>query len=84
MTQRDRENMSTRQRQIITRLIKNAELPLKKFGAWPSGDDEEEKQFAIECGDCGIIYISLNPKGPEPMEVQAFRQYQNHVNSKHR
>ena len=75
--------MST-QRQIITRLIENAEIPLKRFGQWPAGDDEEEQRFALDCNDCGIIYINLNPKGPESMEVQAFRQYQNHVNAKHR
>jgi hypothetical protein len=76
--------MSAQQRQIITRLIKNAEIPLKKFGAWPSGDEGVENQFALDCEDCGIIYISLNPKGPESMEVQAVRQYQNHVTAKHR
>jgi hypothetical protein len=64
--------------------MENVDIPLKKFGKWPSGNDEEENQFALECEDCGIIYISLNPKGAEPMEVQAFRQYQNHVNAKHR
>lgn len=58
--------------QIITRLIENADIPLKKFGNWRSGSDEEENQFGLECEDCGIIYISLNPKGAEPMEVQAF------------
>jgi hypothetical protein len=78
------ENMSTQQRQIITRLIKNADLNLKKFGEWPSGDEEEENRFGLDCEDCGIIYISLNPKGSEPMEVQAVRQYQNHVTAKHR
>ena len=72
------------QRQIITRLIENAEIPLKRFGQWPAGDEGEEQRFALDCKDCGIIYISLNPKGPESMEVQAFRQYQNHVNAKHR
>ena len=72
------------QLQIITRLIANADLPLKKFGKYPSGDDGEEKRFGIDCEGCGIIYISLNPKGQEPMEVQAVRQYQNHVTSKHR
>lgn len=72
------------QRKIITRLIENADITLKKFGKWPSGNDEEENQFGLECEDCGIIYINLNPKGPEPMEVQAFRQYQNHVTAKHR
>lgn len=76
--------MSTRQRQIITRLIENAEIRLKKFGEWPSGDDREEHKFGLDCEDCGIVYISLNPKGAEPMEVQAFRQYQNHINAKHR
>ena len=73
------------QLQIIARLIANAELPLRKFGEFPSGDEaEEEKRFGLDCEGCGIIYISLNPKGPEPMEMQAFRQYQNHVTSKHR
>jgi hypothetical protein len=76
--------MSAQQKQIITRLIKNAEIPLKKLGGWPSGDEGEEHQFGLDCKDCGIIYINLNPKGPEPMEVQAFRQYQNHVMAKHR
>jgi hypothetical protein len=76
--------MSAQQRQIITRLIKNAELPLRKVGKWPSGDDGEEHQFCLDCADCGLVYISLNPKGPESMEVQAVRQYQNHVISKHR
>jgi hypothetical protein len=76
--------MSSQQRQIITRLIKNADIPLKRFGEWPSGDEGEEKRFGLECEDCGIIYISLNPKGSEPMEVQAVRQYQNHINAKHR
>lgn len=75
--------MST-QRQIITRLIENVEIPLKRFGDWPSGDEGEENRFGLDCEDCGIIYIILNPKGPEPMEVQAFRQYQNHVKAKHR
>jgi hypothetical protein len=76
--------MSAQQRQIITRLIKNAEIPLKKFGAWPSGGEGVENQFALDCEDCGIIYISLNPNGPESMELQAVRQYQNHVTAKHR
>ena len=76
--------MSAQQKQIITRLIKNAEIPLKKFGAWPSGGEGEEHQFGLDCADCGIIYISLNPKGAESMEVQAVRQYQNHVIAKHR
>jgi hypothetical protein len=76
--------MSQQQRQIITRLIKNAEIRLKKFGKWPSGDEGEENRFALDCEDCGIIYISLNPQGPESMEVQAVRQYQNHVTAKHR
>jgi hypothetical protein len=76
--------MGNRQREIITRLIENADIPLKRFGEWPSGGEEEENRFGIDCEDCGIIYISLNPKGPEPIEVQAFRQYQNHVNAKHR
>lgn len=76
--------MSASQRQIITRLIENAGISLKKFGEWPSGDDGEEQRFGLDCEDCAIIYISLNPKGPEPMEVQAFRQYQNHINAKHR
>lgn len=75
--------MST-QRQIINRLIENAEIPLKRFGEWPKGGEGEENRFALDCEGCGIIYINLNPKGPEPMEVQAFRQYQNHVNAKHR
>jgi len=76
--------MSSRQREIITRLIKNADISLKRFGEWPSGGEGEEKQFGLDCEDCGIIYISLNPKGSEPMEVQAVRQYQNHINAKHR
>ena len=76
--------MSNQQRQIITRLIKNAELSLKRFGEWPAGDEEEEHRFGLDCADCGILYISLNPKGPESMEVQAVRQYQNHLNTKHR
>ena len=76
--------MSQQQRQIITRLIKNAEIPLKKFGAWPSGNEGEENQFGLDCADCGIIYISLNPKGSEAMELQAVRQYQNHLIAKHR
>jgi hypothetical protein len=63
---------------------KNAAIPLKKFGAWPSGGEEEEKSFGLDCADCGIIYISLNPKGLESMEVQAVRQYQNHLVAKHR
>lgn len=75
--------MSTQQRQIITRLIKNAEIPLKRFGEWPLGDEGEEKRFGLECEDCGIIYISLNPRGSESMEVQAVRQYQNHIIAKH-
>lgn len=72
------------QLQIIKRLIANADLPLKKFGEYPSGDEGEEKRFGLDCEGCGILYISLNPKGPEPMEMQAFRQYQNHVAAKHR
>jgi hypothetical protein len=76
--------MSASQRQIITRLIENAEIRLKKLGEWPSGEDVGEHRFGLECEDCGIIYISLDPKGPEPMEIQAFRQYQNHINAKHR
>jgi hypothetical protein len=72
------------QLQIIARLIANAEIPLKQFGGRPVGDEGEERRFGLECEDCGIIYISLNPKGVEPMEVQAFRQYQNHVTAKHR
>jgi hypothetical protein len=52
--------MSAQQRQIITRLIKNAETPLKKLGKWPSGDEGEEHQFGLDCKDCGIIYINLN------------------------
>ena len=78
--------MSTHQKQlqIITRLIANADIPLKQVGKYPPGNDGEEKRFGLECKDCGIIFnISLNPKGPEPMEVQAFRQYQNHVTAKH-
>ena len=73
-----------RQLQIIARLIANAELPLKQFGDYPPGDEAEEKRFGLDCEGCGIIYIKLNPKGPEPMEIQAFRQYQNHVTAKHR
>jgi hypothetical protein len=73
-----------RQLQIIKRLIANADLNLKKFGEWPLGNEEEERRFGLDCEDCGIIYISLNPKGSEPMEVQAVRQYQNHVTTKHR
>jgi len=76
--------MSAQQRQIITRLIDNAEIPLKRFGEWPSGDDGAENRFGLECKDCGIIYITLNPKGSERMEVQAVRQYQNHINARHR
>jgi hypothetical protein len=76
--------MSAQQRQILTRLIKNAEISLKRFGEWPSGDEGEEKQFGLECEDCGIIYLSLNPRGAESMEVQAVRQYQNHLIAKHR
>ena len=72
------------QLQIIARLIANAELPLKQFGDYPLGDEAEEKRFGLDCEGCGIIYITLNPKGPEPMELQAFRQYQNHVTAKHR
>jgi hypothetical protein len=71
------------QRQIITRLIKNAELSLKKFGEYPLGDEGEEKRFGLDCKDCGIIYISLNPKSRESMEVQAVRQYQNDITAKH-
>ena len=84
-TGQKRKNMSNQQqRQIITRLIQNAEIPLKKFGEWPLGDEEEEHRFGLDCKDCGIIYISLNPKGAESMEVQAVRQYQNHLIAKHR
>ncbi|HWT00021.1 MAG TPA: hypothetical protein VN256_07220 [Pyrinomonadaceae bacterium] len=72
------------QSQIIKRLIANADLPLKKLRENPSGGEGEEKRFGLECEGCGIIYISLNPKGPEPMEMQAFRQYQNHVTARHR
>lgn len=72
------------QLQIISRLVANADIPLKKLGKYPSGDEGEEKRFGLECEGCGILYISLNPKGPEPMEMQAFRQYQNHVTAKHR
>jgi hypothetical protein len=70
--------------QIIKRLIANADIPLKKFGEYPSGNEGEEKRFGLDCEGCGILYISLNPKGVEPMEMQAFRQYQNHVTAKHR
>lgn len=73
-----------KQRQIITRLIENAEIRLKRFGEWPLGDEGEENRFGLDCEDCGIIYINLNPKGPESMEVQAVRQYQNHIEAKHR
>lgn len=78
--------MSVREQQlqIIARLIANAELPLKKFGKYPLGDEGEEKRFGLDCVGCGIIYITLNPKGPESMQVQAVRQYQNHVIAKHR
>jgi hypothetical protein len=72
------------QLQIIKRLVAYADLPLKKLRENPSGGEGEEKRFGLECEGCGIIYISLNPKGPEPMEMQAFRQYQNHVTAKHR
>jgi len=76
---------SQQQLQIIKRLIANAEIPLKKFGESPSGDEGEEQRFGLSCQGCGgILYISLNPKGSEPMEVQAVRQYQNHVTAKHR
>ena len=73
------------QLQIIKRLIANAEIPLKQFGKYPLGDEGEEQRFGLDCQECGgILYISLNPKGSEPMEVQAVRQYQNHVSAKHR
>jgi hypothetical protein len=77
-------NIHEQQLQIISRLIANAEIPLKKFGDRPSGDEGEERRFGLDCEDCGIIYISLNPKGPESMELQAVRQYQNHITAKHR
>ena len=72
------------QLQIISRLIANAEIPLKQFGKYPLGEEGEEQRFGLDCEGCGIIYISLNPKGAESMEIQAVRQYQNHINAKHR
>lgn len=72
------------QLQIIARLIANADLELKKFGESSLGDEAEERRFGLDCEDCGIFYITLNPKGSEPMEMQAVRQYQNHVIAKHR
>jgi hypothetical protein len=72
------------QLQIIKRLIANADLNLKKFGESSLGDEEEERRFGLDCEDCGIFYLTLNPKGSESMEVQAVRQYQNHVTTKHR
>jgi hypothetical protein len=77
--------MSTHQQQlqIIARLIANAEIRLKQFGEYPLGDEGEERRFGLDCEDCGIIYIRLDPKGSESMEVQAVRQYQNHITTKH-
>ena len=72
------------QLQIIKRLIANAEIPLKQFGKYPLGNEGEEQRFGLDCEECGIFYISLNPKGAESMEVQAVRQYQKHINTKHR
>jgi hypothetical protein len=72
------------QLQIIKRLIANADIPLKILGKNPMGDEGEEKRFGLECEGCGIFYVTLNPRGPEPMAMQAFRQYQNHVTAKHR
>jgi len=81
-----REVMSIREQQlqIIKRLMANADLELKKFGESSLGDEIEERRFGLDCENCGIFYITLNPKGSEPMERQAVRQYQNHVNAKHR
>lgn len=72
------------QLQIIKRLIANAELTLKKFADSPLGNEGDERRFGLDCKDCGIFYLTLNAKGSEPMEIQAVRQYQNHVNAKHR
>jgi hypothetical protein len=77
-------SVQEQQLKIIKRLVANADIPLKRFGVYPSGDEGEEKRFGLDCEGCGILYITLNPKGPESMEMQAFRQYQNHVTAKHR
>jgi hypothetical protein len=77
-------NIHEQQVLIISRLIANADISLKTLGKYPIVNEGEEKRFGLECEGCGIIYINLNPNGPEPMEMQAFRQYQNHVTAKHR